>query len=294
MDIKQLKTFTTIAKLQSFTLAAQNLGYAQSTITTQIQLLEKEFGIKLFERLGHHISLTLEGKKLLPFAEQILKLSEDAKNLMTHSDLPKGTLMIGAVESLCIIRLPKILKEYRTRYPDVEIILKFGSRSDFLHGLRENTIDIAFFLEKEIKEEGYITELSFPEPMVLLSSPEHPFAQKKGIFPEDLTDETLILTEIGCGYRALFENILSQYAIKPRSIIETGNVQAIKQLTMTGLGITLLPLVAVEEECSQQRLIQLNWKGPSFEILTQVLYHKGKWISAPLKAFIELIHEMKL
>lgn len=294
MDIKQLRTFTTIAQLQSFTLAAQNLGYAQSTITTQIQLLEKEFGIKLFERLGHHISLTLEGKKLLPFAEQILKLSEDAKNAMTHSDLPKGKLMIGAVESLCIMRLPKILKEYRTRYPDVEIILKFGSRSDFLHGLRENAIDIAFFLEKEIREEGYITELSFPEPMVLLSSPEHPFAQKKGIFPEDLTDETLILTEIGCGYRALFENILSQYAIKPRSIIETGNVQAIKQLTMSGLGITLLPLVAVEEECSQRRLIQLNWKEPSFEILTQVLYHKDKWISAPLKAFIELIHEISL
>lgn len=294
MDIKQLRTFTTIAQLQSFTLAAQNLGYAQSTITTQIQLLEKEFGIKLFERLGHHISLTLEGKKLLPFAEQILKLSEDAKNAMTHSDLPKGKLMIGAVESLCIMRLPKILKEYRSRYPDVEIILKFGSRTDFLHGLRENAIDIAFFLEKEIKEEGYITELSFPEPMVLLSSPEHPFAQKKGIFPEDLTDETLILTEIGCGYRALFENILSQYAIKPRSIIETGNVQAIKQLTMSGLGITLLPLVAVEEECSQQRLIQLNWKGPSFEILTQALYHKDKWISLPLKVFIELLHEMEL
>lgn len=147
--------------------------------------------------------------------------------------------------------------------------------------------------EKEISEEGYITELSFPEPMVILSSPEHPLAQKEDIFPEDLTGETLILTEIGCGYRAIFENILAQYDIKPRSIIETGNVQAIKQLTMSGLGITLLPLVAVEEECSQRQLVKLNWKGPSFVILTQVLYHKDKWISAPLKAFIELIHEIK-
>lgn len=294
MDIKQLKTFLTIAKLQSFTLAAQNLGYAQSSITTQIQLLEKEFNVKLFERLGHNISLTLEGKRLLPFAEQILKLSDDAKNAMTYSDLPKGTLVIGAVESLCIMRLPKILKEYRLRYPDVEISLKFGSCADFLRGLKDNTIDIAFFLEEKINEESYVTEISFPEPMGILSSTEHPFAQKDSVHPDDLNGETLILTEAGCGYRALFENILSQYAIKPRSIIETGNVQAIKQLTMSGLGITLLPLIAVEEECSQQRLVKLKWKGPSFEILTQVLYHKDKWISAPLKAFIELIHEIKL
>lgn len=294
MDIRQLKTFLTIAKLQSFTLTAQNLGYAQSTITTQIQLLEKEFGVKLFERLGHNISLTLEGKRLLPFAEQIIKLSDDAKNAMTYSDLPKGTLVIGAVESLCIMRLPKILKEYRLRYPDVEIILKFGSCTDFLRGLRDNTIDIAFFLEEKISEEGYVTEICFPEPMGILSSPEHPFTEKENVYPEDLNGETLILTEIGCGYRALFENILTQFAIKPCSIIETGNVQAIKQLTMSGLGITLLPLIAAEEECSQQRLAKLNWKGPSFEILTQVLYHKDKWISAALKAFIELLHEMKL
>ncbi|MFZ5969920.1 MAG: LysR family transcriptional regulator [Bacillota bacterium] len=294
MDHKQLKTFLTIVRLQSFTLAAQNLNYAQSTVTTQIQLLEKEFGVRLFERLGHNISLTPEGKRLLPLAEQILKLSNDAKSVINNSDVPSGTLSIGAVESLCVMRLPKILKEYRLRYPTVELVLKFGNSTDFLRFLKENTIDMAFFLEKKITEEDFITELEFPEPMVLLSSPEHPFAQKESIFPEDLAGEPLILTETGCSYRALLENMLMQYEIKPRSVIETGNVQLIKQLAMSGLGITLLPLVAVEEECIQQRLVRLNWKGPTFELLTQVLYHKNKWISPPLKAFIELMHEMKL
>ncbi|MEW9122997.1 MAG: substrate-binding domain-containing protein, partial [Thermotaleaceae bacterium] len=70
-----------------------------------------------------------------------------------------------------------------------------------------------------------------------------------------------------------------------------GNVQTIKQLTISGMGITLLPFIAVEEECAQNRLVKLNWKGPDFEILTQVLYHKNKWISPALKSFIELIHE---
>lgn len=293
MDNKQLKTFLTIARLQSFTLTAQSLNYAQSTVTTQIKLLEKELGVRLFERLGHCITLTPEGKKLLPFAEQILKLSNDAKGAMNNSDLIGGTLSIGAVESLCVMWLPKILKEYRKRYPNVEISLKFGNSTDFFRFLKENTIDVAFFLEKKIREEDFITEIEFPEPLVLLSLPEHPLAEKESVFPEDLAGEPLILTEIGCSYRALFENILAQYGIKPHSIIETGNVQSIKQLAMSGLGITLLPLVAVEEECLQQRLIKLNWKGPSFDMLTQVIYHKDKWISAPLKAFIELMHELK-
>ncbi|MCX8132228.1 MAG: LysR family transcriptional regulator [Clostridia bacterium] len=294
MDIKQLKTFLSIARLQSFTLTAQKLNYAQSTVTTQIQLLEKEFGVKLFDRLGQNITLTPDGKKLLPFAEQIVKLSNEAKNVMDNSNEPNGTLSIGAVESLCVMRLPKLLKEYRSRYPNVEIALRFGNCNEFLRSLKENTLDIAFFLEKKIDQEEFVTEIQFPEPMVILSSPEHPLARAGSVYPKDLNNQSFILTEAGCGYRALFENMLTRYSIRPHSIIETGNVQAIKQLAISGLGITLLPLVAVEEECFQQRLVKLNWKGPDFEILTQVLYHRNKWISAPLKAFIELIHEIKL
>lgn len=126
--------------------------------------------------------------------------------------------------------------------------------------------------------------------MVLLCSPQHPFVQRKN----DLSGESFILTEPGCGYRALFETIISEYHVKPRSIIETGNVQAIKQLTLSGMGITLLPQTAVEEELLQKRLVKLNWAGPEFLVFTQVFYHKDKWMSAALTALIDLMQEMKL
>jgi DNA-binding transcriptional LysR family regulator len=292
LDIKQLNTFLTIARLKSFTKAAQSLDYAQSSITSQIQLLERELDVRLFERLGRNISLTPEGRKLLPFAKEIIKLSNEAKNAMNSTDLPRGTLTIGALESLCVTRLPRLLKEYRLRYPNVEIVIKFGSSNDFKEFLMDNTLDIAVLLEQHVIGGDFTTEIKFPEPMVVLSSPGHPIAVKEAVYPEDLTGEALILTEKGCSYRALFESVLTQYSVKPRSIIETGNVQAIKQLAMSGLGITLLPLVAVEEECLQRRLARLNWRGPAFEMLTQVIYHKDKWISAPLKALLELMHEI--
>ncbi len=294
MDIRQLNTFLTISNLQSFTKAAQSLDYAQSSITTQIQLLESELGVRLFERLGHNITLTSEGRKLLPFAEQMIKLSIEAKNAVVSSDQPGGTLSIGAVESLCATRLPKLLKEYRSRYPNVDISIKFGSSNDFKEYLKNNIIDVAFFLEQKVIEGEFLAEIQFLEPMAVLVAPEHPLSRKESIYPEDLAGESFILTEKGCSYRIIFENVLNQYSIKPRSVIETGNVQTIKQLAMSGLGITFLPLVAAEEECMQQRLIKLNWKGPAFEMLTQVIYHKNKWISAALKSLFELMHEIKL
>lgn len=294
MELRQIKTFVTIAKLNSFSKAALELGYAQSSITSQIQLLEQELNARLFERLGHNITLTPEGKKLLPLAEQMLKLSNDINSILANSGKPSGPLIIGAVESLCATRLPKLLKEYRLRYPDVEILIKFGARAEFLRLLKENLIDIAFFVDQKIIDSNLITIYQTPEPMALLCSPGYAFAGREKVYPEDLSGEPLILTEPCCGYRALFDTIMLQFNVKPRSVIETSNVQAIKQLVLSGMGITFLPQTAVEEELQQKRLVRLNWVGPDFHIFTQVLCHKNKWMSAALMAFINLLNEMKL
>lgn len=291
MENRQLKSFITVAKFQNFSLAAKELGYAQSTVTTQIQMLEQELGVRLFERLGHKIALTSKGHRLLPYAEQILKLAGEAKAAMDDSELLKGVLTIGVVESLCVLRLPRLLQEYRVRYPEVEIALKFGEGVDFIRAMRENTMDTALFLEADFKEAGFMIERKFPEKMVVLAAADHPLSKQERVGPADLTNETLILTEPGCSYRRQFETILRQHGIKPRSIMETGNVQAIKQLTMSGLGIAVLPFTAVTEECKEGRLTVLNWSGSEFHIFTYVVHHKDKWISGPLKAFLQLLRE---
>jgi DNA-binding transcriptional LysR family regulator len=294
MELRQIRSFVTIAKLQSFSKAALELGYAQSSITSQIQLLEQELNVRLFERLGHNIALTSEGKKLLPLAEEMLKLANDMKDIAVDSGKPSGPLIIGAVESLCVTRMPKLLKEYRSRYPNVEILMKFGPRAEFVRSLKENAIDIAFFIDQRITDPDFITVYQIPEPMALLCSPGYAFADRENVFPEDLSGEPLILTEPCCGYRAVFNSILSRFDVQPRSVIETGNVPVIKQLVSSGMGITFLPQTAAEEELQQKRLVKLNWRGPEFHVYTQALCHKSKWMSAALKAFIDLLNEMKL
>ncbi|WP_410495255.1 LysR family transcriptional regulator [Cellulosilyticum sp. ST5] len=292
MDLKQLNTFLMISKLQSFTRAADTLNYAQSSVTTQIKLLEEELGVKLFERIGKNISLTHDGKKLIPYAQQMLKLSTDIKNNISEDEYPKGVLTIGVAESLCVIRLPEIIKEYRKLYPEVEIALKFGSCADFRRYLNDNLIDVAFSLGAKIDGGEFISEIERDEPMLLLAYPGNHLLEKEKILPEDLEGESLILTEVGCSYRAAFERILKDEGISPRITLESGSVHAIKQFTMSGLGISLLPRVAVEEEVKSGKLIPLKWQGAEFEIVSQVLYHKNKWISPALDAFINLCKEM--
>ena len=294
MEFRQLDTFQRITRVHSFSKAAQELGYAQSTVTMQIGLLEEELGVKLFDRLGHHISLTAEGKKLLPFADQILKLRVDAKETMKTCNQPSGALVIGALESLCIYGLSRVIKEYKCRYPAVNIIIKFGSEKEFMKRMRENTIDFAFVMNRIISDPDFVPMISRYEPMEFVTSTEDTLASKKNITPPELNDKSLVLTEVGCGYRKFVDEIMSEYKIIPKSVIESGNVQVIKQLVMSGLGIGFLPRISVVEELEQNKLVSLRWDGPKPQIYTQGLYHKSKHCSAAMTAFIDILKEFEM
>ncbi len=125
MTIIQLETFLKISELKSFTLAANELGYAQSTVTMQIKQLEEELGCELFERLGKTIVLTSSGERLRIYAEKLLQLEREIHLEVPGSDEPAGLLKIGVSESLCYNTFPRILMEYKKRCPKVNIRLSF-------------------------------------------------------------------------------------------------------------------------------------------------------------------------
>lgn len=292
MELKQLKTFELVAKLGSFTQAAEELNYAQSSVSWQVRSLEEELGVKLFERLGGQVALTKAGEKLLSYAEQILQLSQQAKEDVGNSTIPQGVLVIGAPESLSVFRLPSLLQEYGRRYPQVEIILKLTPYDQGLSWLRNNNIDLAFVLDQELNSPDLIAKTLFAEPTILVAAINHPLAKKKLVESKDLAGEALVLTEKGCCYRSVLEDMLVQDGIKPGLVLELGSVEAIKKYIANGTGVTLLPKIALERELSQGQLKELNWQGPGFPMFTQILYHKDKWLSSPILALLNLIEEL--
>jgi len=183
MEFRQLKTFIVTARHLSITKAANELGYAQSSVSGHIQMLEEELATMLFERLGRRIKLTKDGEHLRVYAEQILKLSDEAKDGVASAVTPKGALTIGTPESLCVHRLPELFQEFRERYPKVEINFLLSSSHDLRIQLRKNTIDLAFFLARPYTDSDLISQVLFEEPMAVVAAPSHPLAKKKSYIP---------------------------------------------------------------------------------------------------------------
>ncbi len=293
MELQQLKTFATIAQLNSFTKAAELLDYAQSSISAQIHSLENELETKLFERLGREVSLTEAGKRLLIYAEHILKLADEAKVSILGDVSPQGTLTIGAPESLSIFKLPALLQAYKERFPKVKLVLKLGKCSDIYDWVRKNTVDIGFLLSPPISTNDLIMNRLSHEAMTLVACKTHPLADKRCCRPEDLVNEDLIqIEEPDCCYKLIFEAQLTEAGVKPGSVFEFGSVETTKKCVISGLGISVLPQFSVEQEISIGELKDLNWNGPDFNIYTQMIYHKDKWLSPTLSTFIQLAGEL--
>ena len=289
MEFRQLNTFTAIVRQGGFTKAAQHLGYAQSTVTGHIQALEEELGAALFDRIGKSTKLTKAGEQFFAYAEQLLKISSEAKERLGSPECPRGTLIIGTPESLCMHRLSGLLTAFRLQYPQVTIQFLFGSYDCFRSHLRQNTIDIAFFLERPCTEADFVTQVLFEEPMALIAAPQHPLSGQKTVTPRNLSGQPLILTETGCGYRKLFESILMQEGVKPGDVTSIGSNEVIKKFVADDWGIGFLPRVAVQQELEDGRLAALPWSGPRFAIHAQVVYHRDKWHSPALQAFLRQI-----
>jgi len=289
MELRQLRTFVTIAKLGSFVQAADLLGYAQSTITNHIQILENEMSVRLFERLGHRVILTDQGKSLLPYAEQVIKLTSEVAKIVANPDIPQGTLTIGTNESLGTYRLPALLQEYQKAYPKVQMILKFVNCDELCDDLRKNKMDIGVIINNKVWENDLIVDKISSEEMLFLADPTHPLAQKEKARPCDLAEACVILTEPGCSYRLTIQKIFEDFRITPQSILEASSIETIKRLIMHGLGISMLPRFTVEKELNEGRIHAIRWDGPIPNYAVQVLYHKDKWMSPTLKAFLSMV-----
>lgn len=291
MELRQLQTFITVTGLLSFTKAANELGYAQSSITNQIHCLEEEFGTKLFERLGKQIALTESGEHLYAYAIQILKLAKEAKEQISDSLTPTGSLTIGTAESLCTHRLPGIFKTFRTRYPGVDINIRLDTCADFRKYLKNNEVDLQILLDVPLLDDDYVTCILHEEPMAVIAAPNHPLAKKRQILPQDMNGQALVLTDPGCTYRRIFESILAQAGAKPLSTLAFSSNEVIKKFVGDGWGIGFLPEIAVHYEILNGNLAALPWEGPPFNIKVQLAYHKNKWLSPALRALIDITLE---
>jgi DNA-binding transcriptional LysR family regulator len=292
MEIKQLKSFVTVAKTSSFSKTAHILNFAQSSISDQIHSLEEELNCKLFERLGRNISLTKEGEQLLEYANKILVLSSKAKQVLNNSSTPTGTLTIATAETLGVYFLPNLITKYCKLYPDVEIKLIVGKCEEFTQWIRSNKADVAFTYDHFSKDKDLLCKNLTQEPLVIVSAPILYPQNQKHVDLFDLNGKNFVITQKECSYRLMFEELLLSIGATPNSVLELESVEAIKRYVISGFGITFLPRIAVEDELKSGVLIEWNYKGFGYQSTSQILFHKDKWLSPAFKALLKLSCEV--
>ncbi|MER6353297.1 LysR family transcriptional regulator [Streptomyces sp. NPDC001634] len=283
MELRLLVTFEKVATVLSFTRAAAELKYAQSSVTSQIRTLESSLGTELFDRLGSRIRLTEAGERLLPYARQIIELSEEARAAVSGAQEPAGTLTVGTMESLTSYRLPPLLELFHHRYPKVRLSLRTTIGDETRQALRQGAYDLGFLMEEQTEHAGLETEVLAVERLALVAAAGHPLAGKE-IAACDLVRESLLATEPGCAYRDLFERELT--ALAPVDFMEFGTIEATKRAAAAGLGISLLPEVTVAAELAEGSLVRLLWEPP-FTLRTQLAWRAGKRLPAHARLFVQ-------
>ena len=291
MDIKQLQTFLAVAKVLNYNEAARNLSYSQSTVSDHIHNLEKQLGVKLFERLGKKIFINHYGARLLPLADRMVREASEIDALFSNAAGISGKLTIGAAESLCAFWLPPVLKKYRQLYPDVQVVIKVGNCLEFSKWLQQNIIDVAFSLNDESNQE-YIRQVDlFHGRTIFVASSDNPLAHISKLELDAFRGVVFLLPEADCGYRRELEEQLIQKHITIQSIMEFGSIDAIKNCVKHDLGISLLPEIAVSDELRDGVLVSLDYIGSPIDIHAHMLFHREKWLAAPIKALEEVVNE---
>jgi len=286
MEIRQLRSFINVARLLSFNKAARKMNYAQSSVSAQIHALEEELGVKLFDRLGKTIILTEAGERLFQYAEKIAALEEETRSELKGEGQPRGSLTIRMPESLGIYRFPQVIKEFVSKHPGVRLNFTACTHEGLQQDLRKGVTDLGFLLTESINDADLETEVLGFENVILVASAGHPLTMKKQVRANDLMQETFLLSRVDCSYRRSFEKLLEAQGISIQNTIMFNSVASLKECAIQGLGLTVLPKMAVSAEIASKKLAPVKWKDGQFEVAILMVWYKERWISPKQKAFM--------
>ncbi len=288
MDMQRLQTFRTVATLMNFNQAAAVLNYAQSTVSAQIKALENEIGIMLFKRIGKSVQLTEAGAKMLTYADKLLAIKEEALAEVTGRNRTSGLLTLRMPQTLATYYLPHILCAYQPRFPAMRLDITSCAIHSLEHELRIGMVDLAFLFADTIGAKNLESEFLHSEPLSIVTHPGHPLTACKRADFKDLEGQVLLLPKSDCGYRMMFEQALASEKVTPATVIEMNSIEAIKQAIMAGMGVTVIPEIAVRMESEEGRMTKVGWVD-DLETGILMIQYKDKWRSPALEAFMDMV-----
>ena len=292
MNIDHLKTFQEVVRLGSFSEVARKLAISQPAVSFQIQKLERELGMRLIDRAQRAITLTAAGKRLLKFAESIEAERDRLRNdLEQMREEISGDLLIAASTIPGEFLLPVLLTSFKQRHPAVKIQVDISDSLTVINGVRDNTYEVGFSGTAP-EGQGLASFKIAGDEIVLIVFPEHPFARKGEISPDELEGEPLIFREATSGTQLSLENRLSQAGIDLRKFIPNlvlGTTQAVVSTVAAGAGIAFVSNLAIKKSLALDLVRQVGVRGLRLSRDFYCVYRQERVVSRLLEGFINFI-----
>jgi DNA-binding transcriptional LysR family regulator len=254
MDLRQLEILKAVADTGSFTGAGRRLHVSQSAVSRQILLLEAELNEPLFWRIKRKVKITPAGEAILQLAIRVFDdIKETTASITETQEKLSGTVRLVGGMTVSLYVFPSLLREFRRLHPEVDVKVMTGSSDRLLRKLRSGAADLGL-LTLPIDEPDLITKPVMREEMMLVTYPGHPLAKKARVEPQELVRQPFIVYEPGSNTRRVIDEFFIREQVQPRIVMETENVEIIKAMVRSGIGITLISQHAVEGEVREGQL----------------------------------------
>ena len=265
MADRRLQVFHTVARLLSFTKAAESLHMTQPAVTFQVRQLEEYFNTRLFDRTHNRISLTDAGKRVFEYADDIFDLYAKMENAVRDmTGEISGILIIGASTTIAEYMLPALLGDFKRKYPDINVHLKVSNSDGIVSMVENNDIDLGV-VESAVMNKNLVVENCRHDRLVAIVPPQHSLASEQKVQLKDLMSHAYIAREEGSGTREVIHEYLTNAGMKPADIhvaMELGSPEAIKGAVEAGMGVSIVSEVTIHKEIQLGTLVALELDPP--------------------------------
>ncbi|MGO4220238.1 LysR family transcriptional regulator [Lysobacter sp. TAF61] len=284
MLLRHLKTFLVVAESLSITRAAQHVHLAQSSVSEQIQALEADLGVALFDRSQRRLRLTDAGHRLCPHARELLASAEEVRAAFRgRATAMSGTLRVGALETLCSTKLPTLLATFGKSHPSIRFQLSSANSAALREAVASGELDVAFAFGEPPASAELQGEIVGHEDLIAIAPASHPLRRRASVTTEELACEPFLVTGPGCVYQSMFEQAFRRSI--PRVVGEFGSLAAIQSLVVSGVGCAVLPRAALGRV--ELETLRLPWVEGAGAVPISMLWRGRRDPSPPLAEFLD-------
>jgi DNA-binding transcriptional LysR family regulator len=292
MDLDQLETFLEVARLSSFSRAAERRFRTQPAISSQIRALEEEVGARLLDRSGGKVSITAAGKIFQKWAEETLDTRKAVLAAIAEAErVPRGEIVVGANEGTCLHILPEVFADFKKQYPTVAVSIKRADYARVLESVIDNSVDFGV-VSLPVSDNRLTAVLIHRDELVIIAPPQHPLAKMKSVSIGEVTKFPLLLPKAGHTRDAL-EELFHERKLKPHYSMELDSSELLKRFVAADVGVGFIARSNALEDVRAGALQVIPISDAQIRRDLALIFRKDKALSRAALAFIDIAVKLK-